>query len=349
MNRTTELLFGAGLAVLLYASPATVLAQTLSAAPATSSVQSALPARVIITSAIPGVLAAGSPLLLVKSGLTSSEGPVAAPDGSVYFSEPSISRVYKVDADDHFTVLFDPKRADDPAGERWRLPALAVNSRGTVFACRRAGSHIGIAIIYPTDQAKFIAEAYHGMPFIAPNDLSLAKDGGIYFTDPGEGPQRAHAIYYVKPSGEVILGTDNLGGPNGLVLSRDEKTLYAVDSQSEYFYAYDVQPDHTLQNRRNFARLQGIVQTDRGMNNGIDGMIVDNDGRLYVISNAGIEVFTAKGAALGIIPLPIKAQNLAFAGKDGRMLYIVGHSKTARDGNLYKIHMLARKFTDRAK
>ncbi|MGA2564834.1 MAG: SMP-30/gluconolactonase/LRE family protein, partial [Steroidobacteraceae bacterium] len=60
-------------------------------------------------------------------------------------------------------------------------------------------------------------------------------------------------------------------------------------------------------------------------------------------------VFTAKGAALGIIPLPIKAQNLAFAGKDGRMLYIVGHSKTARDGNLYKIHMLARKFTGRAK
>jgi gluconolactonase len=311
--------------------------------------QPAPPASATVTTAIPGVVRAGTPLILVRSGLTSSEGPVAAPDGSVYFSEPSLSRVYKVDAEDHFTVLFDAGRADDPQGERWRLPALAVNGHGTVFACRRAGSHIGIAIIYPAAQAKFIAESYHGMPFIAPNDLSLARDGGIYFTDPGEGAQRAHAIYYVKPSGEVILATDNLGGPNGLVLSRDEKTLYAVDSQSEYFYAYDVQPDHTLQNRRNFARLQGIVQTDKGMNNGIDGMIIDNDGRLYVISNAGIEVFTSTGAALGIIALPIKAQNLAFAGKDGRTLYIVGHSKSARDGNLYKVRMLARRYTGRAK
>jgi gluconolactonase len=343
VKRRVAVLFRAGLSALAFAAPLTAPAQSTPPAPA------ALPASVLVTTAIPGVLAAGTPLILVKSGLTSSEGPVAAPDGSVYFSEPSISRVYRVDADDHFTVLFDPHRADDPAGERWRLPALAVNSKGTVFACRRAGSHIGIAIIYPADQAKFIAESYHGTPFIAPNDLSLARDGGIYFTDPGEGPQRAHAIYYVKPSGEVILATENLGGPNGLVLSRDEKTLFAVDSQSEYFYAYEVQPDHTLQNRRNVARLQGIVQTDRGMNNGIDGMIIDNDGRLYVISNAGIEVFSPKGEALGIIALPIKAQNLAFAGKDGRTLYIVGHSKTARDGNIYKIHMLARKIAGRAK
>jgi gluconolactonase len=331
---------GTGLIALAFAASLPAHAQAGAPAP---------PGDAIVTTAIPGVVAAGTPLTLIRAGMTSSEGPVAAPDGSVYFSEPSISRVYRVDADDRFTVLFDPQRADDPAGERWRLPALAVNRKGTVFACRRAGAHIGIAIIYPADQAKFIAESYHGMPFIAPNDLSLAKDGGIYFTDPGEGPQRAHAIYYVKPSGEVILATDNLGGPNGLVLSRDEKTLFAVDSQSEYFYAYDVQPDHTLQNRRNFARLQGIVQTDKGMNNGIDGMIIDNEGRLYVISNAGIEVFDPQGHALGIIALPIKAQNLAFAGKDGRTLYIVGHSKTARDGNLYKVRMLAQRYTGRAK
>jgi gluconolactonase len=303
----------------------------------------------VVATAIPGVVAAGTPLVLVKAGLTSSEGPIAAPDGSVYFSEPGLSRVYRVDADDHFTVLFDPQRADDPAGERWRLPALAVNRKGTVYACRRAGAHIGIAIVYPVEQARFVAESYHGMPFIAPNDLAMTRDGGIYFTDPGEGAQRAHAIYFVRGSGEVILATDNLGSPNGLVLSRDEKTLYAVDARSEYFYAYDVHRDGSLGNRRNFARLAGIVQTDKGMNNGIDGMTIDDQGRLYVISNAGIEVFSPDGNALGILELPIKAQNLAFAGKDGHTLYIVGHGKTVRDGNLYKVRMLARKFAGRAK
>ena len=323
------------------APPMAALAQT-------SAQTSATPSPVL-TTAIPGVVAAGSPVIFLKGGMTSSEGPVAAPDGSIYFSEPSVSKIYKVAPDDTISLLFDPQKADDPAGERWRLPALAVDGKGTIYACRRAGSHIGIAIVYPASQAKFIAESYNGVPFVAPNDLSLARDGGIYFTDPGEEPQRRHVIYYVKPSGEVVLATDNLAVPNGLVLSRDEKTLYAVDSQSEYVFAFEVAPDGTLRNRRNFAHLKGIVTTEKGMNNGIDGMTIDNDGNVYVISNAGIEVFAPSGDALGVLPLPIKAQNLAFGGTDGRTLYVVGHGLQSRDGNLYKIHMLARKFSGRAK
>jgi gluconolactonase len=300
----------------------------------------------VVTPAIPGVVAAGSPLIFLKGEMTSSEGPVAAPDGSIYFSEPTVNKIYRVDPDDHITVLFDAGHVDDPAGERWRLPALALNSQGVVFACRRAASHIGIAIVHPADQARFVAESYQGRPFGAPNDLSMARDGGIYFTDPGtaeQGEQRAHYVYYVKPSGEVIRATDQLGRPNGLVLSPDEKTMYAVDSQSEYVFAFAVQADGTLQQRRNFAQLKGILRTEKAMNNGIDGMAIDNDGRVYAISNAGIEVFTPKGEALGVIPVPVKAQNLAFGGKDGRTLFIVGH------GNLYKVLMLARKFAGRAK
>ena len=70
---------------------------------------------------------------------------------------------------------------------------------------------------------------------------------------------------------------------------------------------------------------------------------IDNDGRVYVITLAGLEVFTPKGEALGIIPVPVKAQNLVFGGKDGHTLYVVGH------GNLYKIPTLSQKFTGRAK
>ncbi|MES1254608.1 MAG: SMP-30/gluconolactonase/LRE family protein [Acidobacteriota bacterium] len=296
--------------------------------------------------AIPGVVAAGSPAVFLKGGMTSSEGPIAAPDGSVYFSEPTVNKIYRVDPSDAVTVLYDAHHVDDPAGERWRLPALAMNSKGTIFACRRAGSKIGIAIVYPTDQAKFIAESYRGTGFGAPNDLSMARDGGIYFTDPGtqeQGAQRAHFIYYVKPSGDVVLATDQIGRPNGLVLSPDEKTLYAVDSQSEFVFAFDVHADGTLAHRRDFAKLQGVKKTERGLNNGIDGMAIDSEGRVYAISNAGVEVFTAKGEALGIIPVPVKAQNLAFGGPDGKTLYIVGH------GNLYKVRMLAQRFAGRAK
>ena len=300
----------------------------------------------VVTADIPGVTAAGSPLVFLKGGMTSSEGVVAAPDGGVYFTEPSVSRVYKVDPDDQITVLFDPHHPDDPAGERWRLPALAVDDKGVVYACRRANTQIGIAIVYPADKMKFIATAYRGVPFNAPNDLALAKNGGVYFTDPGspdQGAERPHHIYYVNPSGAVIVGTDNLGRPNGLVLSRDEKILYAVDSTSEFVFAFDVLADGALGNRREFGRLKGIVKNDKGMTNGIDGMTIDNDGRVYAISMAGIEVFAPNGDNLGVIPVPVKAQNLAFGGKDGRTLYIVGH------GNLYRVSTLARKYVGRAK
>lgn len=300
----------------------------------------------VVTTDIPGVTAAGKPLVFLKGGMTSSEGVVAAPGGGVYFTEPSVSRIYRVDPDDTISVLFDPHHPDDPAGERWRLPSLAMDDQGVIYACRRANTQVGVAIVYPADKMRFIATAYEGVPFNAPNDLALAKNGGIYFTDPGsaeQGAQRPHHIYYIKPSGEVIIGTDQLGRPNGLVLSRDDKIVYAVDSTSEYVFAFDVQADGSLGPRRNFGHLKGFVRTDKGLTNGIDGMTIDNDGRVYAISMAGIEVFTPAGENLGAIPVPVKPQNLAFGGKDGRTLYIVGH------GNLYRVSTLARKFAGRAK
>jgi gluconolactonase len=294
---------------------------------------------------IPGIVVGGTPVILVKGGLNSAEGPVAAPDGSLYFTEPSDNKIYRVDADDHITVLFDAKRFDDRNGERWRLPALAMDRQGRIFACRRAGpGKIGIAIVYPASEAKFVAGSYQGKPFSAPNDLTLGKNGGIYFTDPGDGPVRPHAVYYVKPSGEVLLATDNFESPNGILLSRDEKTLYVVDSRSEYVLAFDVKPDGTLGSRRNFVKLKGIRKNEQGViDSGIDGLALDSQGDLYAISHDGVEVFNLKGEPLGIISVGTQATNLAFAGKDGKTLYITTHS------SLFKVRMLAQRYRGRAK
>lgn len=300
----------------------------------------------VVTANIPGVTVAGSPVTILKTGMTSSEGAVAAPDGGLYFTEPSVNCIYKVGVDDTITVLFDPHKVDDAKGERWRLPALGVDAKGVIYACRRAKDQIGVAIVYPIEKARFIATSYKGVPFNAPNDLVVARDGGIYFTEPGsgdQGAQRPHHIFYIKPTGEVIVATDKLGRPNGLALSPNEKSLYAVDSESEYVWAFDVMPDHSLANRRQFGHLRGIEHTDRGMINHVDGMTIDNDGRVYATSAAGVEVFAPSGENLGVIPTPINPQNLAFAGKDGRTLYMVGH------GNLFKVATLASKVVGRAK
>jgi len=172
----------------------------------------------------------------------------------------------------------------------------------------------------------------------------MGKNGGIYFTDPGDGPVRPHAVYYVKPSGEVLLVTDNLESPNGILLSRDEKTLYVVDSRSEYVLAFDVKPDGTLGSRRNFVKLKGITKNEQGaIDSGIDGLALDSEGDLYAISHDGVEVFNLKGEPLGIISVSTQATNLAFAGKDGKTLYVTTH------GSLFKVRMLAQRYRGRAK
>jgi gluconolactonase len=292
---------------------------------------------------IPGVVAAGAKFKLLKEGLKSSEGTISAPDGTLYFTEPSENRIYTVDAKDTVKLLFDAHKSDNPDGERWRVTALAMDSKGRIFATRRANTSVGIALVYPPDQAKFLTDNYQGKPFMGPNDLAMAKDGGIYFTEPGAPQRRDHSVYYVKPSGETILSTGELVRPNGIVLSRDEKLLYVADSAAENFYVFDVLPDGTATNRREFAHLAGIVRTEKGMNNGVDGLAIDNEDRVYCISNAGVEVFSAKGEALGIIPTPAKLQNIAFAGKDRKTLYVVGH------GNVYKLAMIAQGYKGRSK
>jgi gluconolactonase len=77
--------------------------------------------------------------------------------------------------------------------------------------------------------------------------------------------------------------------------------------------AFDVQPDGTVRNQREFARLEGVTRSETGVTSGADGTAVDGAGRLYVSSRIGIQVFSAQGQHLGTIPVSRTIQNLAFA------------------------------------
>jgi gluconolactonase len=104
-----------------------------------------------------------------------------------------------------------------------------------------------------------------------------------------------------------------------------------------------VKSDGSVGARRNFAKLEGVTKTETGISSGADGLAVDAKGRLYVASTAGIQVFDAKGGALGTIPLPKAPQNLAFAGEGKKTLYVVGR------GAAYRITALTPGYAGRAK
>ena len=147
----------------------------------------------------------------------------------------------------------------------------------------------------------------------------------------------------MPPGGRAILVADKITRPNGIQLSPDEKTLYVNDIRGESLLAFDIQPNGTVRNRRNFAKYAGVTEAEGGVASGADGLAVDSEGRIYIAGNAGIEVLSPQGRRLGIIPVSRKIQNLAFAGTDKKTLYLVGR------GAAFKVQMLAQGYKGRAK
>jgi len=113
---------------------------------------------------------------------------------------------------------------------------------------------------------------------------------------------------------------------NGIVFSTDDKVLYVTNGGNGptpgTIVAFDVKGPGMLSNRRDFATL--------AMGNG-DGCAVDTEGRLYVTSNPGVQVFDKTGKYLGLIPTPRGVISVAFAGPDKKTLYVVGSG--AEDAN----------------
>ncbi|WP_140626556.1 SMP-30/gluconolactonase/LRE family protein [Methylibium rhizosphaerae] len=293
------------------------------------------------TPGIPGVFSAGTPIELVKEGFSGTEGPVALADGSLIFTETPANRITRIAADGSTSTFLDDSNGSN---------GLGFTANGDLYAVQVLQPRVGI--VYPASRARVLADQFEGLPFGRPNDLVVAKDGTVYFTDSGtqrrpDQPAPANvarpAVYRITPAGALQRLAADIERPNGVTLSPDEKVLYVANTAGEHVLAFDIAADGTVGPRRNFARLEGLRQTGNGPSSGADGLAVDALGRLYVASTAGIQVFDEKGAALGIVPLPKAPQNIAFAGTDKRTLYAVGR------GSAWRITALTSGFGGRAK
>lgn len=293
------------------------------------------------TPAIPGVVAGGVVVELIKDGFKGTEGPIAHSDGSLLFTETQANNIIRIAPDDKVEVFL--KDSNGANGLAW-------GGDGELIAVQTLKTKVGV--VYPVKQKNTLAENYQGTPFQRPNDLVRASNGGIYFTDSGTRPSKENpnpepshpGVFYISPGAELKQLANDIERPNGIQLSKDEKTLYVANTQGEHILAYDIAADGSILGRRNFAKLEGWkIGEDGTWSSGSDGLALDDEGRLYVASNSGVEIFSGKGEALGVIPLPKKPQNLAFAGPTKNTLYVVGR------GAAYKIPLLTHGISSRAK
>jgi gluconolactonase len=280
------------------------------------------------------VTEAGLPIELLTSGREGSEGPLGLPDGSLLFTETRAQRILRIAPDKEVSVFLENSSGAN---------GLALTPEGDLVAVFQLNPP-RVGIVHPQEHQKVFTDGYEGKPFTRPNDLVRASNGDLFFTDSAQNatPESGGpSVYRVTNAGELQRVADDVPRPNGIVLSKDERTLFVANTLGQHVLAFARDADGNIGERRDFAALAGWNATEGS--SGADGLAVDDEGRLYVASTAGIEVFDESGKALGVISLPVKPQNLAFAGPDKSLLYVVGQ------GSAYRFPVLTPGLSSRAK
>jgi len=274
-------------------------------------------ARDVAVTAIPGVVAAAAAWSVAWQGTDNADGLVGTADGGVLFAQEQPRRISKLDVMDGVSVFLT-----DTHG----VGSIGIDSKGRIVGVERTCTDPGgrpeqctepTAISVLTPARTVLADRFDGKPLGRLNDLVVDARGGVYFTVGG--------AYYVAPNGAVKSLGDDLR-TNGVMLSRDEKTVYVTNGN--VIVAFDIQQDGSVTNRRNFATLEA------GGNG--DGMAIDEAGRLYVTSAPGVQVFSSEGTYLGLIPTPRPAISVTFSGPGKRTLYVVGSGALGLDGQEFK-------------
>ncbi len=293
---------------------------------------------------IAGVIKGGTVPEIVVRGLRSADDPLWLPNIGLVFTESQNNRVVLLGEHDQPTTF---------VGDLHGPLGMTVDRQGRLISLQTQAGFAGPRVIWPAGKELVLADSFDGRPFGRPNDIVSDRKGGVYFTDLGPRPTPpgalSPAVYYVPPGGAPIRVADDISRPNGLGLSRDEQTLYVNDTGGIHAYAFDVLPDGRLAHRRVFATYVGrdrsIPATDPPVSNA-DGLVIDDDGRMYSLTEAGIEVVSSNGQHLGVIPvwcITRRCQNLTFGGADKQTLYVAG------GGTLVRIRMLAGGFGGRVK
>lgn len=278
----------------------------------------------------------------LAEGFAWSEGPVWVRQGGyLLFSDVPGNRMHRWSERDGLSVFLEPSGLAGPvppslreAGSNGLIPG-----RGNTILLADSGSRTIARLDLTTRQKTVLAERYRGHRLNSPNDLVLARNGAIYFTDPpyglagiNESPlkeQPVNGVYRLDPDGSVTLIDGSLTFPNGILLSPDGRTLYVSNSDPRraIWMAYRLDARGNAASSRIFADVTSQVAQDRpGLP---DGMAIDRSGNLFASGPGGILVINPAGHIIGRIETGTAIANCTFGG-DGRTLYMTSNHMIAR-------------------
>jgi gluconolactonase len=263
----------------------------------------------------------------LADGFLFTEGPVWDPNRKILiFSDIPANTKYRWSAEGGVQVYRTPSHFSN---------GHTIDAAGRIIACEHQTRRVTREGL---EEIEVLADRYRGKRFNSPNDVIVALDGSVIFTDPTYGLKKAdeggphdaeldfRGVYRIPPGGgEPTLLADDFTQPNGLALSPDARRLYIGDSGAVHIRAFDVAEDWRLSGGEVFINMQ------RGEPGATDGMKMDERGNLWSTGQGGIWIIAPSGASLGRVLWPEVTANCNWGDDDRRTLYV-----TATHG-LYRI------------
>ena len=249
-----------------------------------------------------------------------AEGPVYVPAGRyLLWSDIPNDRILRWDETTGATGVFR-----QPAG--W-TNGNVLDAAGRLMTCEQGRRRV--TRTEHDGSITVIADRFKGKRLNSPNDLAIARDGALWFTDPtygidsdyeGEMAQSelgARHLFRVDPSGEVRAMAGDFQQPTGLGFSPDGTRLYVADSRANHLRVFEVKDD---------GRLAGgdvLAAADNQPGVVFDSLDVDVNGRVWIAAGwDGVRCYDPDGTLIGRIPTPECASHCVFGGRKRTRLFI---------------------------
>ncbi|MGL4312346.1 MAG: SMP-30/gluconolactonase/LRE family protein [Paracoccaceae bacterium] len=259
-----------------------------------------------------------APVKRLATGFDWVEGPVWFGDmGCLLFSDIPNNRIL---------------RLDDAGVSTFRSPSNFSNGhtrdlQGRLVSCEHGGRRV--TRTEWDGRLTVIADIYQGKPLNSPNDVIVARDGAIWFSDPHYGIMTDYegyraeqelpcTVYRVDPDGRIEAVITDMACPNGLAFSPDERLLYVADTgrmfsdDPQHIRVYDMVDGHPVNGRLFHTIAPGCA----------DGIRLDSEGNLWSSAGDGVHCIAPDGRRLGRILVPERVSNICFGGRAKNRLFI---------------------------
>lgn len=194
------------------------------------------------------------------------EGPAFDVDGNLWVTDIPWGRLFRI----------SPRGEVELGGEYDGQPnGMKFLTDGRLLI---ADHKRGMMLFDPaTGEARPWFERYRLEPFKGCNDLTVARNGDIYFTDQGQSGWQSPTgrLFRVRAGSDRLeLLLDGIPSPNGLVLNQSESALFLAVTRANAIWRVNLHADGSVGKVGTFIQMSG--------GNGPDGVAIDREENLVV-------------------------------------------------------------------